>query len=75
MIAAYKWKYHSSSIIEGICYQKKKKKKKAPSISHPSLFASPMLPIVNPEMLGIARVFFKFIYVHTCPSMILSLVG
>ena len=24
MIAAYKWKYHSSSIIEGICYQKKK---------------------------------------------------
>ena len=27
MIAAYKWKYHSSSIIEGIFYQKKKKKR------------------------------------------------
>ena len=24
-------------------------------MSHPSLFASPMLPIVNPEILGIAR--------------------
>ena len=39
---------------------------KAPSMSHPtcSLFASPMLPIVNPEILGIAR-FFYFLFMFT----------
>ena len=34
-------------------------------MSHPSLFASPMLPIVNPEILGIARFFFIFLFMFT----------
>ena len=38
-------------------------------MSHPSLFASPMLPIVNPEILGIARVFFIF---YLCSHMSLD---
>ena len=37
-------------------------------MSHPSLFASPMLPIVNPEILGIAR-FFLFIYLCSHMSL------
>ena len=37
-------------------------------MSHPSLFASPMLPIVNPEILGIARAFF----IYLCSNMSLD---
>ena len=33
-------------------------------MSHPSLFASPMLPIVNPEILGIARFFYFYLWSH-----------
>ena len=38
-------------------------------MSHPSLFASPMLPIVNPEILGIARFIFIF---YLCSHMSLD---
>ena len=36
-------------------------------MSHPSLFASLMLPIVNPEILGIARFF-----IYLCSQMSLD---
>ena len=31
---------------------------------HPRLFASPMIPIMNPDILGIASFILKFIYLH-----------
>ena len=37
-------------------------------MSHPSLFASPMLPIVNPEILGIA----SFLKMYLCSHMSLD---
>ena len=33
-------------------------------MSHPSLFSSPMLPIVNPEILGIASFFYFVLCSH-----------